>query len=177
MHIIIAALTAIGGLAWALYRLQESGLDLNAFNPFYWARRRAWAKKYGAKPIHCLTNPMEAAAALVVGSVHLDGVVTREQKYEAVAIFTDEFNITNQEASELFSASAYLLSDVSNLPAEVKNILAPSIDQFKPNHKQSLLDMLDKVSRIEGEPTKEQIELVDAVKSVFTVSASATKQW
>ena len=45
MHILIAAITAIGGLIWALYRLQNSGFDLNAFNPFYWARRREWEKK------------------------------------------------------------------------------------------------------------------------------------
>lgn len=52
MHILIAFLTTVAGLIWALYRLQNSGVNLNAFNPFYWMHRRKWQKKYGTKAIH-----------------------------------------------------------------------------------------------------------------------------
>lgn len=169
MHIIIAALTALGGIIWALYRLQNSGVDLNSFNPFYWMRRREWEKKLGVKPIHRLTNPLEAAAVLVVGAVNLDGVITREQKNETVDIFCSEFRITNKEATELFAASLYLLNDVSNISAEVKNILAPTIERFEDRHIDSLLNMLKKVSNIEGEETAEQQELMRSVKEQFAM--------
>jgi len=43
VHIIIGVITAIATLVFALNRLQDSGVNLNSFNPFFWARRRAWA--------------------------------------------------------------------------------------------------------------------------------------
>ena len=38
---LIGFITALAGLIWALHSLQNAGVNLNAFNPFYWARRRA----------------------------------------------------------------------------------------------------------------------------------------
>ena len=67
MHIIIAIVTAIAGLIWALIRLQNSGIDLNSFNPFYWARRRKWERQYTMKPIHNLQQPLDAAVVWLVG--------------------------------------------------------------------------------------------------------------
>ena len=80
MHIIIAILTAVVGVIWALYRLQNSGVDLNSFNPFYWLRRRAWEAKLGTKPLHRLEKPLEVAAVLVVAALKTEGEISREQK-------------------------------------------------------------------------------------------------
>ncbi|MEX2962926.1 hypothetical protein [Microbulbifer sp. TYP-18] len=66
MHILIGIITAIAGLVWALNSLQNSGVNLNAFNPFMWLRRRKWEKSLGTKPMHALTDSMEVAALLVV---------------------------------------------------------------------------------------------------------------
>lgn len=44
MHILIGLITAIAGLVWALHSLQNAGVNLNGFNPFYWMRRRKWEK-------------------------------------------------------------------------------------------------------------------------------------
>ena len=42
MHVILGILTA---LITVLYLLDRMGIDLGGMNPFYWRRRRAWAKK------------------------------------------------------------------------------------------------------------------------------------
>ena len=65
MHILIGILTAIAGLVWALYRLQNSGVNLNSFNPFFWFRRRKWEKNLHGKQLHRLDKPIDVAAALV----------------------------------------------------------------------------------------------------------------
>jgi len=177
MHILIAAITAIGGLIWALYRLQNSGFDLNAFNPFYWARRREWEKKLGTKPIHRLENSMEAAALLVVAMARLEGEVTREHKQEVIQQFTEEFGISESAATEMFAVASHMLSDVFNIIEEVKNVLAPSVEQYETRHKETLLSMLEKVSTSEGKPNNEQQALLNAVKCELNKVPEEAKNW
>ena len=45
MHIIIGLL---GSLVTIFYLLDRLGVDIGGLNPFYWYRRRAFAKKFGA---------------------------------------------------------------------------------------------------------------------------------
>lgn len=93
MHIIIATISAIAGLLWALNHLQNSGVALNSFNPFLWARRRKWAKQLGAKPMYGLTDSMEAAALLVVAVAKEHGDITRDTKSESFQIPTHKKRI------------------------------------------------------------------------------------
>lgn len=93
MHIIIGVLTAIAGLVWALHSLQNSGVDLNSFNPFTWARRRKWEKLYGAKPLYNLVKPMEAAASLIVGTLAQEGIISSDQKMQVISLFNSLLKI------------------------------------------------------------------------------------
>ena len=164
MHIIIGLITAIGGVVWALYRLQNSGVDLNAFNPFHWARRRQWEKKLGTKVIHQLENPMEAAGLLMVAIAKMEGEISREQKAEIIGLFESEFHLSNTRAVELFSSVSYILQEAVNIVAEVKNILAPCKAAFKSEQVESLVDMLNKIALLEGSVSEEQGLLIAAVK-------------
>ncbi|MEX1034002.1 MAG: TerB family tellurite resistance protein [Cellvibrionaceae bacterium] len=163
MHILIGLVTAIAGLIWALYRLQDAGLNLNALNPFYWVRRRQWEKQLGTKPVHRLTDPMEAAALLVVAAAKLEGEVTRELKAEVIELFQKEFGIDQRQAREYYAASSHLLTDVVDVVAEVKDVLAPTLTQFQSRHKQSLIQMLNTISASEGASTPEQVALIAEV--------------
>lgn len=177
MHILIGILTAVAGVIWALYRLQNSGVDLNSFNPFYWARRRKWEKQLGTKAIHRLENPMESAALLVVASAQLEGEITREHKAEIVTLFKSEFGINEQAAVEYYALSSHMLREVMDIAAEVKHILAPSMKQYQSHHKASLLKMLKTVTAAEGEPNSEQIELINAVELQFDKTEDIERTW
>lgn len=177
MHILIAIITALGGLTWALIRLQNSGVDLNSFNPFYWARRRRWAQMHGTKPLHAINNPMEAASVLVVAMAQLEGPLTREYKEAILDIFSSEFSVDKEQASELYTASSHLLTDVMSISSEVKNILAPTMEEFQERHRNSLLGMLKSTSESESEPTDEQVSLLRAVEVEFSQALRNTKQW
>ena len=164
MHIIIGLITAIAGLIWALYRLQQSGVDLNSFNPFHWLRRKKWEAQVGTKPLHRLDNSMEAAAVLIVAMAELDGTVTRETKSSVLQLFIREFELSEKDAAEMYATASYLLKEAAYLPVEVKNILAPSKQQFQPNQTELLLGMLAQVSTTEGEANQTQTELLEAVR-------------
>ena len=164
MHIIIGLITAIAGLIWALYRLQQSGVDLNSFNPFHWLRRKKWEAQVGTKPLHRLDNSMEAAAVLIVAMAELDGTVTRETKSSVLQLFIREFELSEKDAAEMYATASYLLKEAAYLPVEVKNILAPSKHQFLPNQTELLLGMLAQVSTMEGEANQTQTEFLEAVR-------------
>lgn len=177
MHIIITLITAIAGLLWALNRLQNSGVNLNAFNPFFWMRRRQWEQKLNIKPIHSLHNTIDAASVLMVAMAKMDGDITREQKSEILTMFETEFKLLANEAVESYGASSYMLQDTVNIVGEVKNILAPTLDKFESHHKRALMEMLNKISTMEGEPTKEQRELIVEVELQFECTKSENPKW
>jgi len=53
MHIVLGILTSLIAI---LYFLDRMGIDLGGLNPFYWRRRRAWARKYGGDPIYAVAR-------------------------------------------------------------------------------------------------------------------------
>ncbi|MDY6919710.1 MAG: phenylacetic acid degradation protein [Pseudomonadota bacterium] len=177
MHIIIGIITAIAGLVWALHSLQNSGVDINSFNPFTWARRRKWEKLYGAKPLYNLEKPMDAAGALIVGLIKQEGEVTREQKQGVIQLFERRFHLNEQEAAELFSASSHLIKDEMNIDQSVKNILSPSISKFDPDMISSLLDMMKSAAELEGSPTRDQNKIIDAVVAYANEALKPARRW
>ncbi len=177
MHIIIGIITAIAGLIWALNSLQNAGVDLNAFNPFTWARRRKWEKQLGVKPMHGLRDSMEAAALLVVAVAVAEGEITRDTKMGILKLFEEEFGISRGRSLELFSASAYMLKDVLDMPSEVRHVLAPSKADYRQGHIEKLLTMMDKVAGFEGEVSRIQSEIIDAVKREFDLNIEQPANW
>ena len=177
MHILIAFIATLSGLIWALWRLQQSGVDLNAFNPFYWKRRRAWAQKVGVKPRHQLDKPMEAAAALLLGAVKTEGEISREQKQSLISLFEKEFRLSSSAARDLFSATAFMLQDVMDMAAEVRPILSPCLEKFTVEQKQSVLDMLHTACTMDGDLNQQQHGIIDATTKVFQVTSEEPNQW
>ena len=177
MHVLIGLLTAIGGLIWALYRLHNSGVNLNSFNPFYWVRRKQWEKQLGTRPLHRLTKPMEAAAVLVVAIAKMEGEITREQKAEVIGLFEREFKLSASAAGELYSISCHLLRETVNYSGEIKNILAPCKARFNSERRESLMEMLKRIAEVDSLPSKNQMEFIDAVDTALRVPPIDQGDW
>ena len=177
MHIIIGLITAIAGFIWALHSLQNAGFDLNALNPFTWARRRKWEMQLGTKPMHALTDSIEAAALLVVSIAKADGEITRDTKMEMLDLFENEFGISRNKAIGLFSASTFMLKEANDIASEVKNILAPSKSDFDESHVKTLVDMMNKVSTFENEQTSIQKSIIASVINEFKLNSSDATNW
>lgn len=165
MYILIGIITAIAGLIWALHSLQNAGVDLNAFNPFTWARRRKWEKQLGTKPMHALTDTMEAAALLVVAVARQKGDITREVKQETLSLFQTEFGVNESRAAELFSASSHLITGVLDMALEVRHVLAPSKEDFQVTQVEKLLQMLRQIAALEGGANESQQRIIEAVRN------------
>jgi uncharacterized tellurite resistance protein B-like protein len=164
---IIAVITALAGLLWALTALQRAGFDLNSLNPFLAWRRWQWRQTYGNKPLYMLDKPMDAAAVLVLGMAKAEGEVSSEQKKALQELFQSEFDISRDAASQLLLASSHLIRDELSLVAILDKILEPSAEHFERAAADSLLSMMRRIATVDSPMNAEQQRLLEATERYF----------
>jgi uncharacterized tellurite resistance protein B-like protein len=177
MHIVIAVITAIAGLFWALNALQRSGFQFSSLNPFLAWRRFQWSRTYGGRAIYKLERPMDVAAVLLLGVAKADGAITSDQKRELLAMFQSEFAISRDDASDLLLASSHLIRDEIYLVDHLDKILARSAERFEPDTVTSLLAMMRKVAMLDGSINAEQQKLIDATERYFSGRNQPQGKW
>ncbi len=174
MHVLIAFLTAVAGLLYALERL---GVDIGWLNPWAWRRRRRWVKQLHTNPAFNVDQPMEAVALLLVATVRIDGDLSTDEKNELKAIFAGEFKQSENDVSSLLSSSTFLLGsgdDVFNRPQEVLN---KSLPKFSDAQKQSALELIERIANVGSPPSQRQKAYIAAVKAVFEPTREKAGQW
>ena len=174
MHIILGAL---GSIVTILYLLDRLGIDLGGMNPFYWYRRRAFAKKYGADPIFSVEDPMHIASLLIIGAAKLDGDLTAGQKATARRLFESEFSLSEKEASQLFGSAAHLLAAPQLLEEQLTKLVARSGSRFSPEQTGSLLDMMTEVASADGGLSASQEAFIRQVRTDFPTEAKPEGTW
>jgi uncharacterized tellurite resistance protein B-like protein len=174
MHIILGAL---GSIVTILYLLDRLGIDIGGMNPFYWYRRRAFAKKYGADPIFSVEDPMHIASLLIIGAAKLDGDLTARQKDIAQSLFQSEFSLSAKEASQLFGSAAHLLAAPQLLDDQLTKLAARRGDRFSPEQAESLIVMMEKVASAEGGPSASQQAFIVQVRNDFPAAAKPAGTW
>ncbi len=175
MHIIIGFITAVAGLIWALNRLQNSGLDLNSFNPFYWYKRNEWQKKVNENPLYNLSSSIEVATVLILGMAKLTGEMTRELKENIIRIYRDAFNLSEKEATYSYTNSSFLLRDENNLSRSAKKIIEGNKEPFTKEQIQYLIDILEQVAIMESDPNDFQVDYLDTITK--ELKPPVKKQW
>lgn len=177
MHIVIAAITALAGLLWAINSLQRSGFHLSSLNPFLAYRRWQWRKTYGGRPIYKLERPMDVAAVLLLGVAKADGDITSDQKRELLAMFQGEFDLTRDAAADLLLASSHLIRDEIYIVDHLDKILERSAPRFEADAVSSLLAMMRRVAALDGDTNGEQRKLIDAAESFFAARHQPAGKW
>jgi len=177
MHIIIGIITAVAGLIWALVSLQRAGFNLSSLNPFALYRRIMWKKKYTAKPLYNIENPMDAAAVLILGVAKCEGEISIEQKQAIQAIFVNEFKLSDSEASDLFVASSYLIRDEVYIVDKLDKILEKSKLHFNQEQIDSTLELMTQVSNICNEINEEQAKLIARTQEILSPKKETPSKW
>lgn len=177
MHIVIAAITAIAGLLWALNALQRSGFHFSSLNPFLAYRRWQWSRNFGARPIYKLERPMDVAAVLLLGVAKADGAITSDQKRELLGMFQSEFQLSRDGASDLLLASSHLIRDEIYLVDHLDKILARSAERFDPDTVASLVAMMRKVAALDDSINAEQQKLIEATERYFDGRRQPQGKW
>ena len=177
MHIVIGVISALAGLIWAVVALQRAGFDVSSCNPVLWRRRAQWRKKYAEKPIYTLSEPLDVAALLLIGTAKCEGEVSREQKQELRNIFTEELYLSANEADDLLVACAHLMRDEIYLVDHLAPILEKSAGKFSSEQVESLLTLMGRIAEKESPINEEQEKLLTATQNYFRVAKSTGKRW
>lgn len=177
MHIVIAVITALAGLLWAVNSLMHSGFHLSSLNPFAAYRRWQWRRTYGARPIYRLERPMDVASVLLLGVAKADGDITSDQKRELQAIFQSEFEISRDEAADLLLASSHLIRDEIYIVDHLDKILERSASRFEAENVSTLLALMRRVAALDGSINAEQQKLIDATERYFAAKQAPTGKW
>jgi len=174
VHIIIGFL---GSLVTIFYLLDRLGIDIGGLNPFYWYRRHAFAKKFGADPIYSIEDPLHIASLLVIGVAKLDGDLTVEQKRVAQEQFETSFSMGPKESSELFGSAAHLLAAPQLIDNQLQKLVGQNKDRFSPEQAASVLQMMDIVAAAEGQPSEAQQSFIASVRSGLSTQQEPEGTW
>ena len=174
MHVILGIL---GSIVTILYMLDRLGIDLGGMNPFYWYRRRAFAKKYGADPIFSVEDPVHVASLLVIGAAKLDGDLTAEQKEKARTLFESEFSMSSKEAAQLFGSAAHLLAAPLLLEEQLGKFADRNTDRFSPEQAESLVRMMTAVASADGDLSAAQQDFINRMRSACLREEKAEGTW
>ena len=174
MHIILGALTTVVTI---LYLLDRMGIDLGGLNPFYWRRRRAWAKKYEGDPIYSVEDPIEVAALLILGAAKLNGDISAGQKQAALQQFQAAFSMSEKDANQLLTSASHLLGAPQIIDTQLQGLIDKNKDAFTADQAGSLLDMMLEVVSADGDSTPQQRDYVEHVRSQFAREEKGEGPW
>lgn len=174
MHVVLAILSSLIGL---LYLLDRLGIDLGGLNPFYWRRRRTWARKYESDPIYSVEDPKHVAAILVVGAAKLDGDLSAEQKKMALEQFKSVFSLDTKDASDLLGSAAHLLGAPQVIDMQLKGVAEKNKSLFSPDQAESMLQMMTNVANADGSLSPQQHEYLDNVRAQFIPKDATQGTW
>ncbi|NKB35222.1 MAG: TerB family tellurite resistance protein [Pseudomonadales bacterium] len=164
MHILIALLTAIATLLFALDRL---GIDIGWVNPWAWGRRRRWLKQLHTNPAFNLDSPMEAVALLLVATARIEGDLSSDEKNELRAIFEETFKQSEKDISALLISSTYLLGSGEEVVRRPDEVLSRSLNKFSDEQKASAIEVLKRISNVGGPASESQKQFVSEIDSIL----------
>jgi uncharacterized tellurite resistance protein B-like protein len=177
MHIILAFLGAVVTILILVNRLSDAGIDLGWLNPFAWRRRRAWRNKYEGNPVFSLNEPLEIAALLATAVAKLDGDISREEQQQLLALFQQEFNRSEQEASDLLRSSIFLFGDGEDVLAKPEKILAHAIDRFSIEQADSMLDLISVMAQTDVANSEQKLAYKQRIQKVCDEHFRPEKKW
>lgn len=166
MHIILGALGAIITILVLVNRLKETGIDLGWLNPFTWAHRRRWRKKYHADPAFSIQSPMQAAAGLMYVAAKCSGDISKEEKEFLIETFKSDFNLSNSEASDLLSSCAFIIKDEDSVVAKLDKYIEPSFERFSSEQLESTISLVDTTVSLSSCVNEKQQKLLTQLKNI-----------
>lgn len=126
-------------------RLGEAGITLN---PFAWYRKHKWLKKYHTQLIFNIESPQKVAALYVVAIAHADGLISLEEKNAILKMFVKEFELTTEDASGLFTSSAFFLKEGTDVVQFSKQIMALTQGQYSAHQIDFTIKCMEKIAAL-----------------------------
>ena len=157
MSIVAALLAAMGVVGVLLWRLNQAsdaakGLLETAADTRGFFRRMAWRRKATRNPLDTLTDPREAAAAMMAAIAQWDAALSDREIAAMKTEMQEKFHADAEQATELLVTGRWLARDVTDLGAFLRRASPIVLAKCTPRERQDLLAMLTVVANVEGKP-------------------------
>ncbi|MCZ4282952.1 TerB family tellurite resistance protein [Kiloniella laminariae] len=155
MHILLAILGALGGLAYFIWRVRatttaardviEAADDIRSA-----ARRVGYSRKLKANPLDQVDDNRLAAAGIMAAFARMDGDYTRDQLDAIRAECERTFAANAKEAAEIAGHARWLMEQSSNRDEAIRRLSKNLRSSLTVTEKRDLLSMVERIARIEG---------------------------
>lgn len=155
MGIFAGLLAAIGVVGMLLWRLNQAaaatrGIAEAASDAHGFVRRLMWRRKSNKNPLDMITNPREAAAAMLAAVAQWDGAMTQDEMTAIKSQMMEHFGATQKQAAELLAGGRWLARDVTDLGAFLKRASPAVVRVCSAPEKRDLIAMLDHIASLDG---------------------------
>ena len=150
MHILLGLLSAIGIVGIIIWRIRmtvdvarevgELAGDTRAL-----VRRSLWRRKLHRSPAASISDPREAAAAMMVAVAENDGALTDAERRTIIDQMVNNFAVKEQLGEELLAHARWLARDAGDLTTFLKRLSAPIKATCSETESRDLIDMLHRV--------------------------------
>ena len=120
---------------------------------------------------------MDVAALLMLATARCEGEVSAEQKAFLLNYFEIEFHLSENEASALLLSTAYLLRHETDIVDQLDKILEASKQQFTPEQVKSAVDLMEKISWLDGASNAYQAELITKTRTILQAVHQPHDKW
>ncbi|MEM9232751.1 MAG: TerB family tellurite resistance protein [Pseudomonadota bacterium] len=159
MHILIAAIAAIGGLIWAINHLMNGAAEAKST-----VRRLRWQGRQGKDVFSELDDPRVAAVVLLGQLRRYDGDISQADRVRFTELVEKEFRTPKAEAEEIVSYGLYALGQKTDAANDLAKLLGPIREHCEPSERADLLRLMTEVCKWDGIANDMQIDLVDRTR-------------
>ena len=156
MHLIIAAIMALGGLAWAINQLLNGATDAKGA-----VRRLKWQHRHGKDLVAAIDDPRIAAVILLGQLMRYEGDIGPSDRDRLAEIVEKDLRTPAHEAQEIVAQALYILGQRNDAANELSKLLYPIRDACTPEERADLLRLMNEVAARNGEISPMQQILLD----------------
>lgn len=176
MHIlmmILGALSTIGLIIWRIQAASHAAKEVYEFGKgaANLPRRLAFRRKSGKRGSELVDDAREAATILMLEMARASGEVSREQKDVIEGILISEFDFNAENAEELLTQAAWVSGPEAGTDGLMRRMVKVIVKQVTDKEIVDLDEMLIRVSESEGQPKPEQLQVLQAFRSLTGVQA------
>ena len=173
---ILAILGFIVTILILLNRLANAGIDLGGLNPFLWHRRKKWKDKLEGNPIYQIDSPMDVVGLYMLAVVKADGDLSKEDKSHLLKLYSENFHLSDKEASALLTASSHLLGDGEEAQQNVAKVFEKSLANFRQSQITSTKELIREAAGDLEQRPEAAHKLIHDIEKVLD-STSKVQDW
>lgn len=175
VHIIALIASIVGGLIFFVIRagrVAQAGRELGdlAGDAMGAARRAKFRRGATKSPLSQISDPREAAVALMVAIAKTEGDLTSAQTEAVESLATERLGF--DDGAEILAHARWLTHDLVDPGHVVHRVLPLLIRQCDDEQRRDIISMLTEVAKVDGEPAPIQLQIIQKLSYDFKTHKS-----